>query len=495
MLEKAVSTYPCDLILFGTLGDLSCRKLLPALYQLECAHLLHADTRIIGCARDKLTLLAYQGLLKSKVQEFLTGPIDETVWLRFMAKVTYCQLDLTQFDDYQKLAEYVNPAERTTISYFAIPPFLYAQACVGLSQVGLNKHPARVVLEKPIGHDLASSKEINNQVARFFAEDQIYRIDHYLGKETVLNLLVLRFANLIFSSNWDHQFIDKVKITVAEEIGVEGRWNYYDRSGQVRDMLQNHLLQIVSLVAMEPPVDLSAESIRNEKLKVLKSLRMINKSNIQDHAVRAQYAGNVIQGKVIPGYLEEEGANQGSKTETFVAIKAYIDNWRWSGVPFYLFTGKRLAKKQTEVVIYFKSQPHNIFSQSKAELSPNQLIIRLQPDEGVEVRVMNKTPGLGEQMALRESKLDLNFNHLFHAQRIPDAYERLLLEIMLGNQYLFVSRDEIEQAWTWIDSIKTAWEAEQTPLYSYASGAWGPVEARRLFNEQEHLWDEQNAIS
>ncbi len=495
MLEKAVSTYPCDIILFGTLGDLSCRKLLPALYQLECTHLLHANTRIIGCAREELTRFAYLDLLRSKVQSFLSEPLDETVWLRFIAKVTYCQLDLTQFDDYQKLAQYVNPSERIVISYFAIPPFLYAQACLGLSQVGLNKHPARVVLEKPIGHDLVSSKEINNQVARFFAEDQIYRIDHYLGKETVLNLLVLRFANLIFSSNWDHQFIDKVKITVAEEIGVEGRWNYYDQSGQVRDMLQNHLLQILSLVAMEPPVDLSAESIRSEKLKVLKSLRMINKVNIQDHAVRAQYAGNVIKGKVIPGYLEEQGANQGSKTETFVAIKAYIDNWRWSGVPFYLLTGKRLAKKQSEVVIYFKSQPHNIFAQIKEELSPNQLIIRLQPDEGLEVRVMNKTPGLGDRMELRESKLDLNFNHLFHAQRIPDAYERLLLEIMLGNQYLFVSREEIEQAWNWIDNIKTAWEVEQAPLYSYASGAWGPSEALRLFSEEEYAGDEQNAIS
>ncbi|BCA94100.1 glucose-6-phosphate 1-dehydrogenase [Legionella antarctica] len=495
MLEKAVSKYPCDIILFGTLGDLSCRKLLPALYQLEYAQLLHQDTRVIGCAREDLTQFAFLDLLQSKVQSFLSEPIDETVWLRFIAKVTYRQLDLTQFDDYQKLAEYANPAERIVISYFAIPAFLYAQVCLGISQVGLNKQPARVVLEKPIGHDLASSKEINNQVAHFYSEDQIYRIDHYLGKETVLNLLVLRFANLIFSSNWDNQFIDKVKITVAEEIGVEGRWNYYDQSGQVRDMLQNHLLQILSLVAMEPPLDLSAESIRSEKLKVLKSLRMISKANIQDHAVRAQYAGNVIKGKIIPGYLEEKGANQGSKTETFVAIKAYIDNWRWSGVPFYLLTGKRLEKKQSEVVIYFKSQPHNIFAHIKKELSPNQLIIRLQPDEGLGVKIINKTPGLGERMELRESKLDLNFNHLSHALRSPDAYERLLLEIMLGNQYLFVSRDEIEQAWTWIDSIKTAWEVEQSPLYTYESGAWGPVEALRLLSEEEYAGDEQNAIS
>ena len=494
MLEKAVSKSPCDFILFGTLGDLSCRKLLPALYQLECAHLLHANTRVIGCAREELTRSAYVNLIKIKLQKSFTVPLDEAVWLRFSARMIYCQLDFTQANDYEKLTAHANPAERTVISYFAIPPLLYAQACAGLSQIGFNKHGSRVVLEKPIGQDLASSKEINNQVAGFFAEEQIYRIDHYLGKETVLNLLVLRFANSIFSSNWDHHYIDKVEITVAEEIGVEGRWHYYDQSGQVRDMLQNHLLQIVSLVAMEPPLDLSAASIRNEKLKVLKSLRMINKFNIQDHAVRAQYASGDINGKIVPGYLEEEGANQGSKTETFVAIKAYIDNWRWSGVPFYLLTGKRLAKKQSEVVIYFKPQPHNIFNHLKKELSPNQLIIRLQPDEGVEVRIINKIPGLGERMELSESKLDLNFNHLF-ANRIPDAYERLLLEIMLGNQYLFVSRDEVEQAWTWIDSIKAAWEAEHTPLHNYPSGAWGPAEVFRLFNGHAHVWDEQNATS
>ncbi len=495
MFDNAVSKYPCDLILFGTLGDLSCRKLLPALYHLEQANLLHPETQIIGCARDELSRFVYVDLIKSKVQKFLTEAIDESVWLRFIAKVTYCQLDLTHADDYQKLVDYVHPNTRKVVSYLAIPPVLYAQACLGLSSIGLNKQPACLVLEKPIGKDLPSSREINDKVACYFAEDQIYRIDHYLGKETVLNLLVLRFANSIFSSNWDYSCIDKVKITVAEEIGVEGRWDYYDQSGQVRDMLQNHILQILSLVAMEPPRDLSADNIRSEKLKVLKSLRMIDQYNIQEHAIRAQYTGSVIQGKVIPGYLEETGANQSSKTETFVAIKAFIDNWRWSGVPFYLITGKRLARKQSEVVIYFKRQPHNIFAAIGKELSPNQLIIRLQPDEGVEVRIINKMPGLDRRMQLRDGKLDLSFNNLFNIHRIPDAYERLLLEIMLGNQYLFVSRDEIEQAWIWIDSIKEAWEAEHTPLYSYASGAWGPTEVRHLFKDQAYIWDEQHATT
>ncbi|HHT0593052.1 TPA: glucose-6-phosphate dehydrogenase [Legionella anisa] len=495
MLEEVTVKYPCDLIIFGALGDLSCRKLFPALYQLERAHLLHANTRIIGCARDPLTLMDCAGLIKSKIQMFLGEELEEQVWSRLIQRMAYCPIDLTKPEDYAKIMNYVNRADRITISYFAIPPSLYAQTCQGLSSIGLTEQPSRVVLEKPIGHDLPSSIAINDEVAHFFAEEQIYRIDHYLGKETVLNLLVLRFANAIFSSNWDNQAIDKVEITVAEEVGVEGRWGYYDRSGQVRDMLQNHLLQILSLLAMEPPMSLSAECIRSEKLKVLKSLRPISDTHVHEHTVRAQYAGNMIKGQQVPGYLNEEGAHKGSTTETFVAIKAYIDNWRWSGVPFYLLTGKRLSKKQSEVVIYFKPQPYNIFKQFKQELSPNQLIIRLQPDEGVELRMMNKIPGLSESMQLRDSKLDLNFNHLFNSQRIADAYERLLLEVMLGHQYLFVSREEVEQAWKWIDEIKQAWERQDTPLYTYPSGTWGPLEVIRLYNGKAHVWGEQNAVT
>ena len=427
MLEEVAAKSPCDLIVFGALGDLSCRKLIPALYQLERAHLLHEQTRIVSCAREELSIHEYAQLIKTKTQNFIGENLDEKVWSRLVERMVYCQLDLTQHENYAKLIDYVNPGERVTISYFAIPPSLYAQVCQGLSGIGLTQQPSRVVLEKPIGHDLPSSIAIHNEVAHFFAEDQIYRIDHYLGKETVLNLLVLRFANAIFSSNWDNQTIDKVEISVAEEVGVEGRWAYYDKSGQVRDMLQNHLLQILALLAMEPPMSLSAECIRSEKLKVLKSLRSIRDVHVHDHTIRAQYVGNFVKGQQVPGYLDEEGAYKGSTTETFVAIKAYIDNWRWSGVPFYLLTGKRLSKKQSEVVIYFKPQPYNIFKELKQELSPNQLIIRLQPDEGVELRMMNKIPGLSESMQLRDGKLNLNFNHLFNLQRIADAYERLLL--------------------------------------------------------------------
>jgi glucose-6-phosphate 1-dehydrogenase len=491
MMEDVAVKDPCDLIVFGALGDLSCRKLLPALYQLEHAHLLHPDTQIIGCARDELSLSEYIELIKSKILLFVGKEFNEQTWARLEQRLAYCYFDLSTTEDYAKLMQFVKPTERITISYFAIPPFLYAQACQGLHNVGLTAHASRVVLEKPIGHDLRSSIVINDEVARFFTEEQIYRIDHYLGKETVLNLLVLRFANAIFSLNWDQRVIDKVEITVAEEVGVEGRWSYYDKSGQVRDMLQNHLLQIVALVAMEPPMSLSAECIRSEKLKVLKSLRFIGDANAHDQTIRAQYGSNVIKGQKVPGYLDEEGANQGSTTETFVAIKTFIDNWRWSGVPFYLLTGKRLSKKQSEVVIYFKPQPYNVFNELNQELLPNQLIIRLQPDEGVELRMMNKIPGLSDSMQLRDSKLDLNFN----THRIADAYERLLLEVMLGNQYLFVSREEVEQAWKWIDAIKHAWEKQDIPLYTYPSGTWGPLELIRLYNGKAHVWGEQNAVT
>ncbi|TAL65129.1 MAG: glucose-6-phosphate dehydrogenase [Legionella sp.] len=490
MFSDTDSSAPCDFILFGTLGDLACRKLLPALLQLEHSGLLHTNTRIIGCGREEFTLVAYHQHIHS-----ILKPTDENIWQRFCAKLTYCTLDIRDHAQYTRLQQLVNPNERITISYFAISSQLFTLACQGLKQIGLTDFPARVVLEKPIGHDRASSIEINNQVAQFFKEEQIYRIDHYLGKETILNLLALRFANSIFSSNWDHRVIERVEITVAEEIGVEGRWDYYDKSGHARDMLQNHLLQILSLIAMDPPLSLAADNIRHEKLKVLKALRPIHATNVHHYTLRAQYDNNVINGQKVPGYLEEKGANTESKTETFVAVKAFIDNWRWSGVPFYLLTGKKLAKKQSEVLIYFKPQPHNIFNNIQQQLSPNRLIIRLQPDEGIELRTMNKIPGLSAQMQLHETGLDLHFSESFKSHRIPDAYERLVLEVLLGNQYLFVSREEIEHAWQWIDGIKSAWETQNSPLYKYPSGTWGPEELNHLFSGHALLTEDRHAMA
>lgn len=481
----------CDLILFGTKGDLARRKLLPALYQLEKANLLAADSQIIGVARDDLSREAYIELVRTNLVRFLKKEaLDETVWEALAAKLHYVQLDMTSTPDYLKLQQVTNPQQRITVSYFATPPSLFGDLCRGLAHAGLSSEPSRVVLEKPIGHDFESSKVINDQVAAFFKESQIYRIDHYLGKETVLNLLALRFANAIFASNWDHNAIDHVQITVAEEVGVEGRWSYYDDAGQMRDMVQNHLLQVLSLIAMEPPARLDADSIRDEKLKVLKALRRIDQSNVQEKTVRGQYTSGFVSGQAVPGYLEEEGARKNSKTETFIAIKVDIDNWRWAGVPFYLRTGKRMPKKHSEVVICFKPQPHNIFYETYRELPANKLIIRLQPDEGVEIQMLNKIPGLGEHMRLQQSKLDLSFDETFESQRIADAYERLLLEAMLGNQYLFVRRDEVEQAWQWVDSILKAWKTSNEPPKAYQAGTWGPVSAISMMARDERNWDE-----
>lgn len=490
MTTAAQSNKACDLILFGTKGDLARRKLLPALYQLERAGLLHPDSRIVGVARDELSGEGYAELVETNLQKFVKEPLDEKVLLSLKNKLHYVQIDLSKEQDYLKLKEVTDITKRIPVSYFATAPSLFGNISKGLHLAGLSAVPSRVVLEKPIGHCLESSKVINNQVAEFFQESQIYRIDHYLGKETVLNLLALRFANAIFASNWDHNAIDHVQISVAEEVGVEGRWGYYDDAGQMRDMVQNHLLQVLSLIAMEPPARLDADSIRDEKLKVLKALRPINLQNVQEKTVRGQYTSGFVAGKAVPGYLEEDDARPNSKTETFVAIKVDIDNWRWAGVPFYLRTGKRMPNKVSEVVICFKPQPHNIFRETYKQLPANKLIIRLQPDEGVEIQIMNKIPGLGETMQLQQSKLDLSFDETFQAQRIADAYERLLLEAMLGNQYLFVRRDEVEQAWKWVDGILDAWRMNNEPPKAYPAGTWGPVAAISLLARDDRNWDE-----
>lgn len=356
-----------------------------------------------------------------------------------------------------------------------MPPSTFSAMCKGLGHAKLNKEPNRVVMEKPLGTDLASSVSINDSVAKYFKESQIYRIDHYLGKETVLNLLALRFANSLFVNNWDNKTIDHVQITVAEEVGIEGRWGYFDQAGQMRDMVQNHLLQILTMIAMSPPADLTADSIRQEKVKVLRSLRRIDMTNVREKTVRGQYTVGFVQGKKVPGYLDEEGANKASNTETFVAIRADIDNWRWAGVPFYLRTGKRMPSKCSEVVVYFKKPALNIFSETYQELPQNKLTIRLQPDEGIDIEVLNKAPGLDHKHRLQTTKLDLSFSETFNQTHLADAYERLLLEAMRGIQALFVRRDEVEEAWKWVDSIINAWECDNELPKPYQAGTWGPV--------------------
>ena len=480
---------PCDFVLFGTKGDLARRKLLPSLYQLEKVGLMHSETKIVGVARYQYTLEEYAAQVKHSLAQFVAETLCEETWLRLQAKLEYVQMDLADPANYARLGECVDVG-RTTVCYLATPPSVYGLICSGLQAANLIDDSVRVVLEKPIGHDLPSSQKINDQVAEFFKETQIYRIDHYLGKETVLNLIALRFGNAIFTNNWDHNCIDHVQITVAESVGIEGRWGYFDEAGQMRDMVQNHLLQVLTLIAMEPPASLDADSIRDEKLKVIKALRPITSANVSQNTVRGQYTAGFVKGEQAPGYLQEDDANKDSKTETFVALKVELDNWRWAGVPFYLRTGKRMPTKVSEVVIYFKRQPHNLFSDSFRELPCNKLTIRLQPDEGVQITVMNKVPGLGGESAmnLQKSKLNLSFSEEFKQDRIPDAYEKLLLEVMLGDQSLFVRRDEIEQAWAWVDGIFQAWQTTNEDPDGYPAGSWGPTSAIAMLAREDRSW-------
>jgi glucose-6-phosphate 1-dehydrogenase len=479
-----------EIVIFGALGDLSRRKLLPALYQLEVCGLINKDSRIVGAARVGHSLEDFKDIVIKTLNEFVKEPIDNDTLLRFTNRLVYQQLDFKDKTSFQKLSDTLSGGNTTRVYYFSTAPTIYGYICQGLDFADLITDDDRVIMEKPIGHSLESSIEINNQVSDYFKENQTYRIDHYLGKETVLNLLVLRFANALFTNNWDRNSIDHVQITVAESVGIEGRWGFYDDAGQMRDMVQNHLLQILSLLAMEPPADLSAESVRAEKLKVVKALTPINKENIKDKAVRGQYSDGFLDGTPVPGYLNEDGANEASKTETFVAIKAEIDNWRWTGVPFYLRTGKRMPKKHSEIVVHFKQQPHNIFKDSYSELPANKLTIRLQPDEGVELQMMNKIPGIASQMHIQENKLDLSFSDTYKDERVVDAYERLMLEVLNGNQSLFVSRDEVEAAWIWADSIIDAWKESNEPPKPYAAGSWGPVSSISLIARDDRQWVE-----
>ena len=481
---------PCDFVIYGALGDLSKRKLLISLYRLEKHNLIEPDTRIIGVDRLPETSAGFVEIAHKSLHAFLNNDIDEKIWEKFSKRLSYVQIDLTKEEEYKQLHQLIEPESRVMVNYLAVAPFLFKSICQGLHSSGVINAETRIVMEKPIGHDLKSSKEINDVVADVFAEEQVYRIDHYLGKETVLNLLALRFANSIFTTNWNHNTIDHIQITVGEDIGIEGRWEYFDKTGQLRDMLQNHLLQILTFVAMEPPADLSAESIHSEKIKVLKALRPITARNVEEKTVRGQYTGGHVNGKQVPGYLDEEGANVTSTTETFVAIRVDIDNWRWAGVPFYMRTGKRTPNKRTEIVVNFKQLPHNIFKDSFRNLPANKLVIHLQPNEGVDIMMLNKVPGIDGNIKLKTTKLDLSFSETFKNNRIFGGYEKLILEALRGNPTLFLSREEIEQAWTWVDSILSAWANNHTAPSPYPAGSWGPLASVALLARDGRGWEE-----
>lgn len=481
----------CELMMFGALGDLATRKLFPALYQLERANLLPAGTRILALAREALDNEGARLRLREKLALYVKPPeLDSEVVERFLRKVDYLYLDFTSQDDYRQLNAWRNASSVPLVVYMATSPSIYGVISSNLQTAECIEPSTRVVVEKPIGHDLESSVKINDQLAAVFHENQVFRIDHYLGKETVQNLIALRFANNLFATQWNQNHISHVEITVAESVGIEGRWGYFDKAGQLRDMVQNHLLQLLCLIAMDPPADLSADSIRDEKVKVLKALRPITPDLMDTHLVRGQYTAGSTNGRPVPGYLEEEGASLNSKTETFVAIKAEISNWRWTGVPFYIRTGKRLPEKLSQIIIHFNPAPHYIFDPDQKYLANNKLIIRLQPDEGMSLKILTKDQGLDKGMRLRQGPLELSFSEAFQTERIPDAYERLLWEVMKGNQYLFVRRDEVECAWRWVDQVIAACEDSSDQPRRYAAGTWGPVASIALITRDGRSWYE-----
>lgn len=483
--------HACDFMLFGARGDLAMRKLFPALYQLHRSGLLHGDTRLIGVAREDANREAFIEAVHATLKRYLKpADYDQATWKGFSQRLHCLQVEMTDPVDFNRITEFVEGSENTLVNYLSTPPALFADICKNLHLAGAIAPGTRIIIEKPIGHDLESSREINDTVAQYFNEEQVYRIDHYLGKETVQNLIALRFANNLFGSQWNQNYIDHVQITVAETVGIEGRWGYYDTVGQMRDMVQNHVLQLLCMVAMDPPSQLTADGIRDEKLKVLRALRLITAENVSRRAVRGQYTAGAVSGVPCPGYKEEEGSSGRSNTETFVALRANIDNWRWAGVPFYIRAGKRMATRMAEIVIVYKNQPHYIFDPKQKSVVTNKLIIRLQPDEGIRLQVVTKQQSLDKGMALQSRGLNLNFSEGDEGLRTPDAYERLILEAMRGNQSLFVRRDEIEASWRWCDALIDAWEESGDQVKPYPAGSWGPIGSIALIERDGRSWHE-----
>jgi glucose-6-phosphate 1-dehydrogenase len=478
------------LLMFGATGDLARRMLLPSLFGLDCDGLLPDDLRVIGTARTELDDAAFQQHAIEAIREhFPASAFDEAVAERFLKRLLYVPLDIKDSAGFERLAATVgDPCDGVAI-FLSTAPSLFKPTIDGLEGAGLACPTVRMALEKPLGTDLESSREINDAVAGAFPEDRTFRIDHYLGKETVQNLLALRFANSMFEPLWNNAHIDHVQITVAETIGVEGRGDYYDQAGALRDMVQNHMLQLVALVAMEPPTDFDATAVRDEKVKVLRALRPITAGDVEANTVTGQYARGAIEGESVPGYAEELGRD--SQTETFVALKAHIDNWRWKGVPFYLRTGKRMPARDTEIFIQFKDVPFSIFAARGATTKPNKLVIGLQPEETISLHLMSKTPGLDRGgVRLREIPLDIGLANAFSEYRRRIAYERLLLDLIEGDPTLFVRRDEVEAQWLWIDRIRAAWAAKGVTPRPYAAGTWGPSAAIALTERDGISWHE-----
>jgi glucose-6-phosphate 1-dehydrogenase len=482
----------CDFVVFGGTGDLAVRKLLPALYLRDRDGQLAEDTAILGVSRAGLDDQGYRDKVRGELPRFLPADeLDERAVERFLARLAHISLDIDDESAWPDLADRLRSAgeDRVRVFYLACAPQLFGPVSVKLAAHDVVTERSRVVLEKPIGHDLASARAINDAVGAVFDEHQIFRIDHYLGKESVQNLLVTRFANTFLEPLWNANAIDHVQITAAESLGVGSRGGYYDGSGALRDMVQNHLLQLLCLVAMEPPTYVDRETVRDEKLKVLQALKPITAGDLGQVTVAGQYGAGLIEGAPVASYVDEAG-RPGSRTETFVAIKAEVQNWRWAGVPFYLRTGKRMDRRCSEIVIQFKPVPHPMFPNSEGTSEPNRLVIQLQPDEGMRLHMTAKEPGPGG-IRLRPVSLNLNYAQTFQ-RRSPEAYERLLMDVVRGNPTLFMRRDEVEAAWAWVQPILEAWSHADHDPRPYPAGTGGPTGATTLIERDGRTWHESH---
>jgi len=474
-----------DLVLFGGTGDLAMRKLLPALFRRYLAGQFPARARIVSVARTSIERDDYLAQVEENSKKYLPAGLDATRWTAFSRTLDYVGLDANSPDDYVRLAGKfkANPAD-VRVFFLSTAPSLFEIICRNLAAAGLVTPGARVVLEKPLGQDRQSAEQINENVGAIFPEKQIYRIDHYLGKEAVQNLLALRFGNALFEPLWGRGRIGHVQITVGEQLGVEGRGAFYDQTGALRDMVQNHLLQLLCIMAMEPPVSDHPDAVRDEKLKVLRALRPLSGPEVAANVVRGQYRAGAVNGKPVVGYLEEKGIPADSTTETFVALKAHIDTWRWAGVPFYLRTGKRLQEQIGDLVIHFEDVPHSIFERASGTTA-NRLVISLQPRDSITLTIMAKNPG--ETMRLRPVDLRLDMQETVKTPQL-DAYERLLSDVIKGNLTLFMRRDELDVAWRWIDPIREAWAQSDERPKSYTAGSWGPAASSSLIGRDGYAW-------
>lgn len=486
---------PCSLVIFGATGDLTHRKLIPALYNLATEGSLPSSLNVIGVARREKSDEEFRSELKNSTSKFSRSPVDDEHWEQFAHSLSYHRAEFHTFDGYLELAKKLTQYESTNqrpanrLFYFAVAPDQFEVILHNLKQSGLSKPQedgwTRVIIEKPFGTNLQTARHLNKLVHDSFPESSTYRIDHYLGKETAQNIMVLRFANSIFESLWNSKHIDHIQITAAEPLGVEGRAGYYDQAGALRDMVQNHLLQLLTLTAMEPPISMSPDSIRDEKVKVLKSLRPLKGDEVFKHVVRAQYSEGMIFDQSVLGYKQEPGVAQDSTTETYVALQIAIDNWRWAGVPFFVRAGKRMSQAGTEIAIVFKEVPHVLFSKMGHSLNPNILLIRIQPDEGISFTMSAKRPG--SSLHIEPVKMDFHYGSSFGKPN-PEAYERLLLDAMNGDATLFARSDEVEEAWKFIDGIEETWSLASHDLDSYPSGSWGPESADALLHKHGASW-------